>query len=232
MKIIKSLLRNRLGDELMNDCLVTYNEKDATRSIETEDIIKRFQKMAPRRMLLSHLMSTPPSDHSTLVVSDGGPEDAENREKTTTVNPAWTWFSRHCLREIGEMSFSEMELEEDKMAYKKLFAVLEKEPYDNHFSVTVWIIQVILLVIFIILVSTFASVHVIHREWLHMRVHSWVALLMVVVSGYPVIRFVTFVVSEPLVWVWMRNNKYVYFFARFLKQSVDLTLWFTLLLWG
>ena len=52
MKLVKNPLRNRLGDELMNDCLVAYIEKDLVRSIETEDILVRFQNMAPRKMLL------------------------------------------------------------------------------------------------------------------------------------------------------------------------------------
>lgn len=52
MKIVKSSLRNRLGDDVMNDCLVAYIEKDIVKDIKTEDIIVRFQDMADRRMLL------------------------------------------------------------------------------------------------------------------------------------------------------------------------------------
>ncbi|KAL8139291.1 hypothetical protein V2J09_005312 [Rumex salicifolius] len=181
--------------------------------------------------------STPPSDHSTRV-DIGGPEDAENREKTnacTRLLTVWFYRLKKCLRETGSKSVGEEQLAaektEDGKAYKKLFEVLGKEPKDNPFSVIMWIIHFILLVIFIILVTTFASVHVIHKDWvLHKRIHSWVALLMVVVSGYPAIRFVTFVVSEPLVWVW-KMKKYAYFFAKYLKKSVDVTLWFILVLW-
>ena len=49
MKFIKNSLRNRMGDELMNDFLVTYIEKDIFDSIDNESIIQRFQNMAPRR---------------------------------------------------------------------------------------------------------------------------------------------------------------------------------------
>ena len=52
MKFIKNSLRNRMGDELMNDCLVTYIEKDIFDSIDNESIIRRFQNMAPRRRAL------------------------------------------------------------------------------------------------------------------------------------------------------------------------------------
>ena len=48
MKIIKTKLRNRLGDDLMNDCLVTYIEKDIFETIDNEDIIQRFQNMKSR----------------------------------------------------------------------------------------------------------------------------------------------------------------------------------------
>ncbi|KAF8388536.1 hypothetical protein HHK36_027211 [Tetracentron sinense] len=49
MKIIKNRLRNRIGDEWMNDCLVVHIEKDIFDSIENEAIIQRFQNMKTRR---------------------------------------------------------------------------------------------------------------------------------------------------------------------------------------
>ena len=52
MKIIKTQLRNQLEDYLMNDCLVTYIEKDIFETIDNEDVIQRFQNMKPRRGLL------------------------------------------------------------------------------------------------------------------------------------------------------------------------------------
>ena len=52
MKIIKTQLHNRLGDDLMNDCLVTYIEKDIFETIDNEDVIQRFQNMKPQIGLL------------------------------------------------------------------------------------------------------------------------------------------------------------------------------------
>ncbi|XP_057997282.1 uncharacterized protein LOC110644107 [Hevea brasiliensis] len=49
MNIIKSSLRNRMGDELLNNCLVTYIERDVFASIDNEVIMDRFQSMKNRR---------------------------------------------------------------------------------------------------------------------------------------------------------------------------------------
>ena len=49
MKLIKTQLWNQLGDDFMNDCLVTYIEKDVFEVIDNEDIIQHFQKMKSRR---------------------------------------------------------------------------------------------------------------------------------------------------------------------------------------
>jgi len=49
MKIVKNRLRNRLGDAWMNDCLITYIEKDVFNKINNELIIQRFQNMKSRR---------------------------------------------------------------------------------------------------------------------------------------------------------------------------------------
>ncbi|KMZ73174.1 hypothetical protein ZOSMA_151G00050 [Zostera marina] len=52
MHIVKTRLRNRLGDSLMNDCLVTYIEKDIFKTIDNEVILKIFNDMCPRRRTL------------------------------------------------------------------------------------------------------------------------------------------------------------------------------------
>ena len=52
MKYVKSRLRNRMGDQWLNDCLVTYIEKEVFDSIDNEIIMRRFQNMKPRRMQL------------------------------------------------------------------------------------------------------------------------------------------------------------------------------------
>ncbi|KAM4105647.1 hypothetical protein ACB094_04G007700 [Castanea mollissima] len=55
MNIIKNRLRNRIGDQGMNDCLVTYIEKDIFKTIECEEIMQRFQNMKNRRGQLSKI---------------------------------------------------------------------------------------------------------------------------------------------------------------------------------
>ncbi|XP_042450659.1 uncharacterized protein LOC122035313 [Zingiber officinale] len=50
MKIIKTDLRNRMGDEWMNDSLVVYIEKDIFATIENEQILQHFQQMSTRRI--------------------------------------------------------------------------------------------------------------------------------------------------------------------------------------
>jgi hAT family C-terminal dimerisation region len=49
MNIIKIKLRNRMCDSLMNDCLVTYIEKDIFDTISNEEIMQNNQKMKTRR---------------------------------------------------------------------------------------------------------------------------------------------------------------------------------------
>ena len=55
MNIIKNRLRNRIGDQWMNDCLVTYIEKDKFKTIESEEIMQRFQNMKNCRGQLSKI---------------------------------------------------------------------------------------------------------------------------------------------------------------------------------
>lgn len=45
MKLVKNEVRNRMGDELLNDCLVTYIERDIFDSVEDEKIIQQFQNI-------------------------------------------------------------------------------------------------------------------------------------------------------------------------------------------
>ena len=52
MKYVKNELRNRMGDQWMNDCLVVYIEKDVACSIDNETIMQRFQNMKTRRRQL------------------------------------------------------------------------------------------------------------------------------------------------------------------------------------
>lgn len=52
MKYVKSRLCNRIGDQWLNDRLVTYIEKEVFNGIDNEAIMQRFQNMKPRRMQL------------------------------------------------------------------------------------------------------------------------------------------------------------------------------------
>ena len=45
INIIKNRLRNQIRDQWMNDCLITYIEKDIFKTIKCEEIMQRFQNM-------------------------------------------------------------------------------------------------------------------------------------------------------------------------------------------
>ncbi|XP_062116512.1 uncharacterized protein LOC133830536 [Humulus lupulus] len=49
MNIVKNKLRNRMGDQWMNDSLVVYIEKEICDAIDNETIMLRFQNMKTRR---------------------------------------------------------------------------------------------------------------------------------------------------------------------------------------
>ncbi|XP_071715238.1 uncharacterized protein [Rutidosis leptorrhynchoides] len=49
MKLIKNDLRNKMGDQFMNDCLLSYIEKDLLDCISNEAIMDEFYRMKPRR---------------------------------------------------------------------------------------------------------------------------------------------------------------------------------------
>jgi hypothetical protein len=52
LNVIKTDLRNKMGDEWLNDLMICYTEKEIFRKIDNEKIKKRFQEMKKRRMLL------------------------------------------------------------------------------------------------------------------------------------------------------------------------------------
>ncbi|XP_020422425.1 uncharacterized protein LOC109949915 [Prunus persica] len=49
MNIIKNPLRNRMGDQWLNDSLIVYIERDVFACIDNEIIMQRFQNMKTRR---------------------------------------------------------------------------------------------------------------------------------------------------------------------------------------
>ena len=52
IKISRISYTIRLKDNLINDCLVTYIEKDIFKTIDNKNIIQRFQNMKYRKRLL------------------------------------------------------------------------------------------------------------------------------------------------------------------------------------
>lgn len=55
MNIVKSNLRNQMGDDFLSDCLICYIEKDMFTVIDNEAIIQNFQNMMTRKTDLSRL---------------------------------------------------------------------------------------------------------------------------------------------------------------------------------
>ena len=56
MKIIKTELRNKMGDEWLNHRMVCYIERGVFASIKNDDIVKRFQELKTRRKKLPKLL--------------------------------------------------------------------------------------------------------------------------------------------------------------------------------
>lgn len=52
MKVIKNALRNQIGDEFINDCLVAYIKQDIFNKIKNEETLQYFQKIKYRKILL------------------------------------------------------------------------------------------------------------------------------------------------------------------------------------
>jgi hypothetical protein len=52
MKVVKSNLCNKMGDEWLNDRLVTYIERDVLLTINNDVILDHFQQMDRRRFSL------------------------------------------------------------------------------------------------------------------------------------------------------------------------------------
>ncbi|XP_010677033.1 uncharacterized protein LOC104892747 [Beta vulgaris subsp. vulgaris] len=49
MMQVKDKLRNSMGDQMLNDCLITYLENDLFFNVSMNDIINRYQNMKTRR---------------------------------------------------------------------------------------------------------------------------------------------------------------------------------------
>ena len=44
MTIVKNKLRNSLGDQILNDCLIIFIERDLFSQVSNDDVINRFQE--------------------------------------------------------------------------------------------------------------------------------------------------------------------------------------------
>ena len=51
MSYVKNKLRNKMGDEYLNNCLVTFVEREFFNQVKDEDVINLFQK-GDRRVIL------------------------------------------------------------------------------------------------------------------------------------------------------------------------------------
>jgi hypothetical protein len=49
MNFVKNRLRNRMNDGLLDDCLVTFIERDVFLNVKKEDIINSFMTIRRRR---------------------------------------------------------------------------------------------------------------------------------------------------------------------------------------
>jgi hypothetical protein len=48
MVLVKTKLRNKMGDSLLDDCLVTFIEQDIFFEVDEDDIIKTFMSLQKR----------------------------------------------------------------------------------------------------------------------------------------------------------------------------------------
>ncbi|XP_057793707.1 uncharacterized protein LOC131010250 [Salvia miltiorrhiza] len=51
MTYVKNRLRNSMGDQVLNDCLVTFIEKDMFLQVSDDEVVKRFEEMKTRRKI-------------------------------------------------------------------------------------------------------------------------------------------------------------------------------------
>ncbi|XP_039137149.1 uncharacterized protein LOC120274685 [Dioscorea cayenensis subsp. rotundata] len=65
MNIVKTDLRNKMGDEWMNDSMIVYIEKEVFATIDNEAILQCFQKMQTCRIQLPSLSSMRRTDSSS-----------------------------------------------------------------------------------------------------------------------------------------------------------------------
>ena len=50
MSLVKTKLRNKMGDSLLDDCLVTFIERDVFFEVDEDDIIETFMAFRKRKL--------------------------------------------------------------------------------------------------------------------------------------------------------------------------------------
>ncbi|WVZ53835.1 hypothetical protein U9M48_004724, partial [Paspalum notatum var. saurae] len=70
MKIIKTELRNKMGDEWLNHRMVCYIERGVFASIKNDDIVKRFQELKTRRKKLPKLLGAVVNENEDVGASN------------------------------------------------------------------------------------------------------------------------------------------------------------------
>ena len=50
MTLVKNKLRNSMGDNLLNNCLVTFIERDIFLRVSEDDVIETFMSMRKRKV--------------------------------------------------------------------------------------------------------------------------------------------------------------------------------------
>jgi hypothetical protein len=55
MVLVKTKLRNKMGDSILDDCLVTFIERDIFFEVDEDDIIKTFMSLRKRRKIVRNI---------------------------------------------------------------------------------------------------------------------------------------------------------------------------------
>ena len=75
MSFIKTDLPSKMGDDWTNHLMICYIEKEIFRSISNDKIIKRFEEMKNRRMLVPRVRSICSSQYFILFAIQIAPRE-------------------------------------------------------------------------------------------------------------------------------------------------------------
>ncbi|XP_057418166.1 uncharacterized protein LOC130712347 [Lotus japonicus] len=96
MNINKNRMQNRMGDEWLNDCLVTYIEKDVFDSVENEKIVQSFQNMKTRRYVVPY--------NPTLLMRYQAHINVEYCNKSNAIKYLFKYINKGANRAMLEIS--------------------------------------------------------------------------------------------------------------------------------